>query len=41
MYNDTKAGQGVQERDVIKPEMMSHFHIEAFGDQIECNRYVN
>ena len=32
MYNDYKVSKGVQKQDVIKPEVMSHFHIEAFGD---------
>jgi len=26
-------------RDYMKPETLAHFHIEAFGDKIECNRY--
>ena len=39
LFHLSKEKKGVRRRDVIKPETMAHFHIEAFGDQIECNRY--
>ena len=39
MYKENKERDGVHARDVIKPETLAHFHIEAFGDNIECNRY--
>ena len=39
LYNEQKDRKGVNQGDVIKPETMTHFHIEAFGDNIECNRY--
>ena len=39
MYEQTKNREGFIKRDVLKPEHLSHFHIEAFGDDIEVNRY--
>ncbi len=39
IYADHKERQGVRKDDIMKPETMAHFHIEAFGDEIECNRY--
>lgn len=39
LYNESKEKVGIIQADVMKPETMAHFHIEAFGDKIECNRY--
>ena len=39
LYTTQKSRLGVIKNDVVKPETMAHFHIEAFGDKIECNRY--
>ena len=39
LYAMQKGRLGVNKNDVLKPETMAHFHIEAFGDKIECNRY--
>lgn len=39
IYEESKERSGVITDHIIKPDTMAHFHIEAFGDQIECNRY--
>ena len=39
IYNEHKERSGVPKSEIARPETMAHFHIEAFGDEIECNRY--
>ena len=39
LYEEKKERGGV--RGFVPPETMAHFHIETFGDNIECNRYEN
>lgn len=39
LYGNEKERQGVIRRSVVTPDTMAHFHIEAFGDKIQSNRY--
>jgi len=41
MYTKHKERNGFIQNMIVKPEVLSHFHIEAYGDNIECNRYLN
>ena len=39
IYAEHKERTGVRRNDILKPDTVAHFHIDAFGDGIECNRY--
>lgn len=41
LYTTHKERKGFSSGLIFKPETMAHFHIEAFGDNIEVNRYLN
>lgn len=41
IYNTHKERNGYSQNLIFKPEQMTHFHIETFGDNIESNHYQN
>jgi len=39
LYNTHKERKGFNQKHIFKPEKLAHFHIEAFGDNIEHKNY--
>ena len=39
MYTKHKGREGIQVGDIARPDEMVHFHIDAFENEVKCNKY--